>query len=138
MKIITLAFILIFALSVPAQNLNFDNMDSAKLLSLLQSENLDSKNTINEPNIVSKILQIGDKNIVDVTLYPDNKLNSTQIGDYNTFIYQEFYPQKNNFELNVTTQGNGNYLDILGRNSISDGMIIKTFGNDKMIFIRNF
>ena len=43
MKIIILAFILIFALSVPAQNLNFDNMDSAKLLSLLQSENLDSK-----------------------------------------------------------------------------------------------
>ena len=88
MKIITLAFILIFALSAPAQNLNFDNMDSAKILSLLQSENLDSKNTISEPNIVSKILQIGDKNIVDVTLYPDNKLNSTQIGDYNTLIYQ--------------------------------------------------
>ncbi len=141
MKKILITVLILFIELLYSQNINFDTIDSGKTLYLIS--NLDT-NTFNSlfaekpQNSSTLLLQIGNENFASVNLLYDTKVSSLQKGDQNTFIYQDLFNPKSNPELNVTAVGNGNYIEVLGSNSISDGMTIKTTGNDKMIFVRNY
>lgn len=81
-------------------------------------------------------VQIGNGNIMEVIDQMPNYIELTQMGNYNTiyFVNPNEYPT--NAEINV--QGSGNYIDIVGSNSISDGMKININANDMTIYMRNY
>jgi len=129
-------FLLVISIDfIGAQTINFEQIDSNKVLNLINQEN---KITPIDNIISSSITQIGNENLAEINLLYNSNVNALQKGDYNTLLYQDFFNTKTASELSIITEGNGNYIEVLGNNSISDGMKIKTTGNDKIIFVRNY
>jgi len=136
MKNLFIFLLVIFIDFIGAQTINFEQIDSNKVLNnLINQEN--KITTINN-NTSSIITQIGNENLAEINLLYNSNVNALQKGDYNTLLYQDFFNTKTASELSIITEGNGNYIEVLGNNSISDGMKIKTTGNDKIIFVRNY
>ncbi len=132
-------FVFFFVLSIniiKAQTISFEKIDSNNVLNIINQENY---KVIDNTNTTSTIVtQIGNQNLAEINLLYGSKLTTLQKGDYNTLLYQDLFNPKTNSELSIIAEGNGNYIEVLGSNSISDGMKIKTTGNDRMIFIRNY
>lgn len=141
MKKTLIISLMLFIEILYAQSINFDTIDSSKTLYLISNLDTPTFNSLiaqNSQTSSTLLLQIGNENFASVSLLYDTKVSSLQKGDQNTFIYQDLFNPKSNPEITATAEGNGNYIEVLGSNSISDGMIIKTTGNDKMIFVRNY
>ena len=139
-KIFIITYVL-FIESIFAKNINFDNIDSNKTLDLISKNDTTIINSIITDNFNASstlVLQNGNENFASINLKYNPKISATQNGDLNTLIYQDFFNPNSNAELSVITEGSGNYVEVLGSNSISNGMKIKITGNDKMIFIRNY
>lgn len=82
------------------------------------------------------MVQIGEGNIIQLIDKTPNFIELVQTGNYNTtlFINPNNYPTNAEIKIN----GSGNYIDITGSNSISDGMKMNINANDMTIFMRNY
>lgn len=126
--------IFIFSNSIIAQNISLNNINSNNVLELFR------------PNQVSQILpegksinittQTGDGNTIVMNDNSPNYMEMVQSGNYNTtlFVNPNDYPTNAEIKIN----GSGNYIDITGSNSISDGMKMNINANDMKIFMRNY
>ncbi|MGZ5209473.1 MAG: hypothetical protein ACXWB1_01160, partial [Kaistella sp.] len=85
---------------------------------------------------VDLITQIGIGNTMQVADVSAQYLHLIQDGNYNTtyFINPNNYPTNAEIKIN----GSGNYIDITGSNSISNGMKLTINANDMTIFMRNY
>ncbi|WKW46358.1 hypothetical protein P3875_11375 [Myroides sp. JBRI-B21084] len=85
-------------------------------------------------NAGTNVTQIGNNNHSSIET---NTMNVVQNGDNQLL----FYAETNTLEesnLTVQMQGNNNYIEIFGNNSIMDQMQINLSGSDKTIIIRNY
>lgn len=81
-------------------------------------------------------IQQGNQNTIVATDLSPSYLQLIQSGNYNTTLFHN----QNNYPTNAQIQINGsnNYIDIVGSNSISNGMIMNINANDMTIFMRNY
>lgn len=117
-----------------SQNIKLNQINSSNILDYYDrlqmiKSSQDFKNT-------DVSTQIGIGNMIEVIDKSPNYIELMQAGNYNTtyFVNPNNYPT--NAQINVN--GSGNYIDITGSNSISDGMIININANDMTIFMRNY
>lgn len=112
---------------------------SAQTFQELNSKNiLDFANEFNsrheEKNIVVTV-QTGKANYADI-LNRDGTLLLRQNGNYNQTLFKNLDAHRTDAQ--VTVNGSNNYVDIVGSNSISEGMKININANDMTIFMRNY
>lgn len=119
---------------IDAQNVTMNQINSSNILDYydrlqLIKSNSDFKNT-------DITIQSGIGNKIEVIDKAANYIELMQSGNYNTiyFVNPNDYPT--NAQINVN--GSGNYIDITGSNSISNGMIITINANDTTLFMRNY
>ncbi len=89
----------------------------------------------NNSEETSVLAQIGDQNILFKTAQAD-KSDFTQIGNNNQLYFTDLYSNEET-DMKVTTQGDNNWVEILGSNSLTNGMQVNLRGNDKTIIIRS-
>lgn len=82
------------------------------------------------------IIQIGANNYIEVIDNAPEYLGLSQIGNNNSTLYINPGNYPTNAEINV--QGTGNHVEVLGTNSISDGMIININANDMTMYMKNY
>ena len=117
---------LLFCSSVTAQ-INSNNI-------LEYYEQVKSTETYTHQNLIL-VAQIGNNNMVEVEDHNPDFLAIVQNGDVNTTYYQNYSEYRTNMEINV--YGSGNYVEIEGANSISDGMKINIKADDMTFLMRN-
>lgn len=117
---------LFFCSSVTAQ-INSNNV-------LDYYEQLKTTQSYTEQN-ATLIVQVGTENVVDVIDHNPKLLAIVQSGDVNTTYYQNYSNYPTNME--ITVYGSGNYVEIDGANSISDGMKINIKADDMTFLMRN-
>ena len=75
-------FLLVISIDfIGAQTINFEQIDSNKVLNLINQEN---KITPIDNIISSSITQIGNENLAEINLLYNSNVNALQKGDYNT------------------------------------------------------
>lgn len=125
---------IIFFHSIDAQEITINHINSSNILEYYQqNEILRQQLQIKSIDIA---IQIGDGNIIESFDKAPKYLEVIQSGNYNT----TYFINPNNFPTNaqITINGSGNYIDITGSNSISDGMKMNINANDMTIFMRNY
>lgn len=118
--------------------LGFAQVNSSSINSLNVLDYYQRNYQVQEPVNASQsiVLQIGNENIVEVRDQRQEYLELSQVGNDNTIYFTNPNNYPTNAEINI--QGSGNYVDILGSNSISDGMKININANDMTIYMRNY
>ncbi len=118
--------------------LGFAQVNPSSINSLNVLDYYQRNHHIQEPVNASQsiVLQIGNENIIEVRDQRQEYLELSQVGNYNTIYFTNPNNYPTNAEINI--QGYGNYVDILGSNSISDGMKININANDMTIYMRNY
>lgn len=118
--------------------LGFAQINPSSINSLNVLDYYQRNHHIQEPVNASQsiVLQIGNENIVEVRDQRQEYLELSQVGNDNTIYFTNPNNYPTNAEINI--QGSGNYVDILGSNSISDGMKININANDMTIYMRNY
>ncbi len=84
-----------------------------------------------------KLNQIGNYNQIDIKADVTDSQLVNQLGNQNNYTFINFYnntPSK----FDITQQGNGNFLQIYGENSIIKNLKIVQKSNAKTIIIRNY
>ncbi|MCS3529792.1 hypothetical protein [Chryseobacterium sp. JUb7] len=125
------ALTLVFSLSVNAQQVDWDKVNSQTVLSVIAQQNPDQNDSF------STVIQVGDFNNTELSLNAKTNISVMQAGDYNTLYFINSFTDTET-KATVAAQGNNNIIDITGSNSISDGMEIKVKGDNKTIFMRNY
>ncbi|PIF44599.1 hypothetical protein CLU96_1576 [Chryseobacterium sp. 52] len=125
------AFTLFAVLSVKAQQIDWDKINSSTVLNLITRQQTE------QGFYGSNIIQMGDHNNAELSLNAKTNIAIQQLGDYNTLYFINSFTDKET-KTAVTAQGNNNIIDITGSNSISDGMQINVKGDNKTIFMRNY
>ena len=118
-------------LSVKAQQIDWNKIDSNNVLNIIASENSDQILSY------SNIIQTGDYNNADLYLNSKTNISVSQLGDYNSLYFINSFSDAET-KTAVTAQGNNNIIDITGSNSISDGLKINVKGDNRTIFMRNY
>lgn len=95
---------------------------------------INSNNVEHYVNAQSQVLQVGNHNRVEAALF-NNSMNIIQLGKENQFNYLATGMQNNT--LTVSMQGSANRVEVVGNNSISNGMQIEIIGNRKQIYVNN-
>ena len=133
-NLITIILVLIFSQLIPAQNISFNDVNSSNILELYRQNQ--AGNMPQEMKSMDIMVQIGEGNIIQLIDKTPNFIELVQTGNYNTtlFINPNNYPTNAEIKIN----GSGNYIDITGSNSISDGMKMNINANDMTIFMRNY
>ena len=118
--------------------LGFAQVNPSSINSLNVLDYYQRNHHIQEPANASQsiVLQIGNENIIEVRDQRQEYLELSQVGNDNTIYFTNPNNYPTNAEINI--QGYGNYVDILGSNSISDGMKININANDMTIYMRNY
>ena len=119
-------------------SLGFAQVNPSSINSLNVLDYYQRNHHIQEPVNASQsiVLQIGNENIIEVRDQRQEYLELSQVGNDNTIYFTNPNNYPTNAEINI--QGSGNYVDILGSNSISDGMKININANDMTIYMRNY
>lgn len=81
----------------------------------------------------SALTQIGTGNSADIQ---GDTYNVTQVGNNQQFYYTETSLVPSNLNLNI--EGNNNYVEVYGNNSILDRMQIEIKGDNRNVIIRNY
>ena len=133
-NLITIILVLIFSQLIPAQNISFNDVNSSNILELYRQNQ--AGNMPQEMKSMDIMVQIGEGNIIQLIDKTPNFIELVQTGNYNTtlFINPNNYPTNAEIKIN----GSGNYIDITGSNSISDGMKMNINASDMTIFMRNY
>lgn len=126
--------ILLYAQSFAAQNVNLNNINSKNVLEFFGQKQTVQNYTLS--NNVGYTLQKGDNNLIHMMDQTPGYINLVQSGNQNTtlFINTNNYPTNAEIKIN----GSRNYIDIVGSNSISDGMKMNINANDMTLFMRNY
>lgn len=120
--------------SMNAQVITLKNINSSNVMDFYNQNQILKINE--EIKSVDIITQIGIGNTMQVADVSAQYLHLIQDGNYNTtyFINPNNYPTNSAIKIN----GSGNYIDITGSNSISNGMKLTINANDMTIFMRNY
>ena len=117
-----------------AQEISLRNINSSNILDFYQqNQNQQQQNQMKSIDIAT---QVGDGNTIQMQDRTPSYIELVQTGNYNT----TFFENPNNYPTNaeIKVKGSGNYIDVTGSNSISDGMKININANDVTIFMRNY
>lgn len=119
---------------IGAQNVTLNQINSSNILDYYDRLQLIKMNA--DFKTQDTAMQSGIGNKIEVIDKTPNYIELMQSGNYNTiyFVNPNDYPT--NARINVN--GSGNYIDITGSNSISNGMIISINANDTTLFMRNY
>ena len=133
-NLITIILVFIFSQFIPAQNISFNDVNSSNVLDMYRQ--IQASNMPQEMKSMDIMVQIGEGNMIQLIDKTSNFIELVQTGNYNTtlFINPNNYPTNAEIKIN----GSGNYIDITGSNSISDGMKMNINANDMTIFMRNY
>jgi hypothetical protein len=133
-NLITTILVVIFSQFIAAQNISFNNVNSSNVLEMYRENQIG--NSRQEIKSIDMTVQIGEGNMIQMIDKTPNYIELVQTGNYNTTLFVN----PNNYPTNaqITINGSGNYIDIAGTNSISDGMKININANDMTIFMRNY
>lgn len=133
-NLITIILVFIFSQVIPAQNISFNDVNSSNVLDLYKQ--IQMSNMPQDMKSMDIMVQIGEGNMIQLIDKTPNFIELVQTGNYNTtlFINPNNYPTNAEIKIN----GSGNYIDITGSNSISDGMKMNINANDMTIFMRNY
>lgn len=134
MKNIFLIIAILVSFCINAQSVDFSQINSLNALNIVSTTSKD----LSEFSSKSSVTQLGNKN--SALIYDKSKrsdLMIRQTGDFNTTLLTNTnYNLENKQKVNV--EGNNNYIDITGSNSISKDMQINLKTNDKLIFVRHY
>lgn len=133
-NLITIILVFIFSQFFPAQNISFNDVNSSNVLDMYRQ--IQVSNMPQNMKSTDVMVQIGEGNMIQLIDKTPNFIELVQTGNYNTtlFINPNNYPTNAEIKIN----GSGNYIDITGSNSISDGMKMHINANDMTIFMRNY
>ena len=133
-NLITIILVFLFSQLIPAQNISFNDVNSSNVLDLYKQ--IQMSNMPQDMKSMDIMVQIGQGNMIQLIDKTPNFIELVQTGNYNTtlFINPNNYPTNAEIKIN----GSGNYIDITGSNSISDGMKMNINANDMTIFMRNY
>ena len=133
-NLITIILVFIYSQFIPAQNISFNDVNSSNVLDMYRQ--IQASNMPQEMKSMDIMVQIGEGNMIQLIDKTPNFIELVQTGNYNTtlFINPNNYPTNAEIKIN----GSGNYIDITGSNSISDGMKMNINANDMTIFMRNY
>lgn len=133
-NLITIILVFIFSQFIPAQNISFNDVNSSNVLDMYRQ--IQASNMPQEMKSMDIMVQIGEGNMIQLIDKTPNFIELVQTGNYNTtlFINPNNYPTNAEIKIN----GSGNYIDITGSNSISDGMKMNINASDMTIFMRNY
>ena len=133
-NLITIILVFLFSQLIPAQNISFNDVNSSNVLDLYKQ--IQMSNMPQDMKSMDIMVQIGEGNMIQLIDKTPNFIELVQTGNYNTtlFINPNNYPTNAEIKIN----GSGNYIDITGSNSISDGMKMNINANDMTIFMRNY
>ena len=118
---------------ISAQTITLNNINSSNILEYYKQTEIKNLSQIQSVNILT---QNGIGNTAETYDKTPKYLNLSQNGNFNTtyFINPNNYPTNAEIRIN----GSGNYIDITGTNSISDGMKVYINANDVTLFMRNY
>ncbi|MDN3607946.1 hypothetical protein [Kaistella yonginensis] len=118
---------------ISAQTITLNNINSSNILEYYKQTEIKNLSQIQSVNILT---QNGIGNTAETYDKTPKYLNLSQNGNFNTtyFINPNNYPTNAEIRIN----GSGNYIDITGTNSISDGMKVYINANDMTLFMRNY
>ena len=118
---------------ISAQTITLNNINSSNILEYYKQTEIKNLSQIQSVNILT---QNGIGNTAETYDKTPKYLNLSQNGNFNTtyFINPNNYPTHAEIRIN----GSGNYIDITGTNSISDGMKVYINANDMTLFMRNY
>jgi len=122
---------LLAALSIKAQQIDWDKVNSSTVLNLIAGQHAE------QALYGSQVIQTGNYNNAELSLNARTNIAVQQLGDYNTLLFINSFTEKET-KTAVTAQGNNNIIDITGSNSISDGTQIHVKGDNRTIFMRNY
>ncbi|MGV6845382.1 MAG: hypothetical protein ACWA42_04560 [Lutibacter sp.] len=86
---------------------------------------------------IIKLNQTGNFNTIDLKANAQDSQLVNQLGNQNNYTFINYF-NNNPSSLNVLQQGNGNFLQVYGQNSIMDKMSIIQKGNAKTLIIKNY
>lgn len=132
----TFIIILLFASGLMwGQQIDFNNINSKNVQLMFAEQELKLKQ---ESTSVTNIKQFGNFNTAEVyNKAKETDLQITQSGNYNTTLLVNDNSQSS-LKSEINVEGNNNYIDITGNNSISENIKLNFQTNDKMIFMRNY
>lgn len=107
------------------------DINASNVVSYLASGNV---NLINN-DIRSFVIQEGNHNNADIFLI-DDKIITVQLGNNNSIFYQDGQALQSSI-MSLNVKGDNNLVEVIGSNSISNGMSIDIIGNDKVVLIEN-
>lgn len=122
---------LLFFVTVKAQQIDWDKINSNNVLSVVATQNYEQAISY------SSIIQIGNNNNASLSINDKTNIAVKQLGDYNTLNYINSFTDTET-KTTITAQGNNNIIDVTGSNSISDGLQIHVKGDNKTVFMRNY
>lgn len=135
MKNLFFLLLLICCFQLHAQKLDFNQINSSNILSLLNPASVIQNNSASSKTAVIQLGNNNTSNIYDVS--KKSNLLIRQTGDFNTTLMTNTNTQLENKQ-KVNIEGDNNYIDITGNNSNSKEMQINLKANDKMIFVRHY
>ncbi len=133
-NLLYISFLLFFCTYCRAQkNVSFEELNSQNVLQLFGSSN----STVNAATgFGSSVIQIGNKNEVQIYDLNPKKVSINQIGNENKTVFINTGNTPSTATINSI--GNKNYVDVVGSNSISENMKINIKDSNMIIFIRNY
>jgi len=101
---------------------------------ITNNSNLYTKN-LNESII--KLNQIGDYNIIDLKTNLNDSQTVSQLGNKNNYTFINYF-NSNPSNMNILQQGNDNFLQVYGQNSLMSKISIIQKTNAKTLIIKNY
>lgn len=135
MKKITIILSLICChcyLSAQEDNQMFANLNSENIWETLDKEHL----SVNLENIAITT-QLGDNNLI-IRQAEIDASKFSQNGDGNQLYLTNYYSGGEPTNMTGRINGDNNYVEILGVNSVADNLQINITGNDKTVIVRNY
>ncbi|MDM1522023.1 hypothetical protein HX088_01845 [Empedobacter sp. 225-1] len=128
-KVDCILFFLFIKLSLMAQD--FEAVNSNTVLDFISKSEEN-----NFSGYYSNIYQIGNDNLVNV-LMQNSAISIQQEGNQNSLFFNSGHTNGIYNSLDIYMRGNYNRIEVTGVNSISNGMSIELFGNNKTVIINN-
>ena len=134
MKKLIVFLYLITSLNFAVAQIISSSINSSNILDYYDQTQLIKESVTNKSFDIA--YQIGNWNVIQVNDQSPNYLGLLQNGNSNTILFNN----PNNYPTNaeIIINGSGNYIDVLGSNSISDGMKININASDTEIYMKNY
>ncbi|CAD7800277.1 hypothetical protein CHRY9390_00607 [Chryseobacterium aquaeductus] len=129
---ITLAFL--STMLANSQQIDWNRINSQTAIDVITLQNLEQPISSSSS---TQVIQLGDQNSADLQINTRTNIVVQQFGDQNSIYYNNAFTSKES-KTAITTEGNNNWVDITGSNSISEGLHLNVKGENMTIFMRNY